>query len=365
MKEWGCVLLAGGRGSRMGGVNKGSLTYEGITFGERIGAELSACSVPCFLSEAVYEKGLKGFLTVRDQVRDPEGQFVGPMGGIYSCLCRAEELGLKGLFFVSCDMPFFRKEMAQLLMASAEHEDAVLWRTRDGRLHPVCGFYSVNCLLTLEARIKAGDYRLMALLKELSCRILDTSSYHLPDVWFENVNTPEIYKQLSRSAPPVLAVSGSKNTGKTTCLENIVKILSAAGLRLAVIKHDGHDFVPDTPGTDSFRMKAAGAYGTVVYSAGRFSMTKDERDHGAEDFFRYFPEADLILLEGQKASAWPKLETLRREISAQPVCRPETVIAYVKDWREEGEDSCLFEETDAIAEAVIRFLDRERGKISS
>lgn len=365
MKEWGCVLLAGGKGSRMGGVNKGSLTYEGMTFGERIGAELSVCSVPCFLSEAVYEKGLRGFLTVRDQVRDSEGQFVGPIGGIYSCLCQAEEMGLKGLFFVSCDMPFFRKEMAQLLMASTEQGDAVLWRTRDGRIHPVCGFYSVNCLPALEARIKAGDYRLMGLLKGLSCRILDTSSCHLPDFWFENVNTPEIYQHLSRSVPPVLAVSGSKNTGKTTCLENIVKTLSAAGLRLAVIKHDGHDFVPDTPGTDSFRMKAAGAYGTVVYSAGRFSMTKDERDHRAEDFFQYFPEADLILLEGQKASDWPKLETLRREISEQPVCRPETVIAYVKDWREEGEDSCLFEERDAIAETVIRFLDRERGKISS
>lgn len=42
----------------------------------------------------------------------------------------------------------------------------------------------------------------------------------------------------------------------------------------------------------------------------------------AEDFFCFFPEADIIFLEGQKYSDYPKLEVLRKEISEIPVCRP-------------------------------------------
>ena len=77
---------------------------------------------------------------------------------------------------------------------------------------------------------------------------------------------------------------------------------------MAVIKHDGHDFIPDVPGTDSYRHKAAGAYGTVVYSEKRFCLVKEETGHQAADFFGYFNDADLILLEGMKDSAYPKLK---------------------------------------------------------
>lgn len=68
-------------------------------------------------------------------------QQAGPMGGIVSCLkaCLLKDSSMEGLFFVSCDLPFFRKEMAvRLVAAFKEEDDGVMWRTRDGRLHPVC-----------------------------------------------------------------------------------------------------------------------------------------------------------------------------------------------------------------------------------
>ena len=73
------------------------------------------------------------------------------------------------------------------------------------------------------------------------------------------------------------------------------------GLAVAAIKHDGHDFIPDVPGTDSYRHKAAGAYGTVVYSEKRFCLERGNRASGSR-FFGYFNDADLILLEGMKDS---------------------------------------------------------------
>ena len=79
---------------------------------------------------------------------------------------------------------------------------------------------------------------------------------------------------MSARKPFVAAISGIKNSGKTTFLEHLVPVLRARGLRVAVIKHDGHDFTPDVPGTDSFRMRQAGADGVAVYSGHQWMVVR-------------------------------------------------------------------------------------------
>lgn len=367
----GCVVLSGGKGSRMGYQDKSGLSYEGRTFLQRIREQLDALKVPCYLSRASYKAGEPedGFQVIEDTVKGANGEWIGPMGGIWSCFEKARE---DSLFFVSCDMPLFRTVMAQRLLEYRKPGvDAVLWRTRDGRLQPMCALYSRSCLKVLKHHMDQQNYRMMKFLGSINCVIVDTAAEHIPDTWFMNVNTPEAYQRLNNMRQPVLAVSGSKNTGKTWLLEQLVTILSAAGIRTAVIKHDGHDFEADVPGTDSYRMKQAGAYGTVVYSGSRFSLVKEQTGLQAKDFLACFPEADLILLEGRKHSSWPKIETLRREISRDPVCRPDTVLFYVADCavncavnsaadgdRADAKRVLSFEETQETAELVIRFMDR-------
>ena len=43
----------------------------------------------------------------------------------------------------------------------------------------------------------------------------------------------------------VIAVCGCKNSGKTTLISRIVNKLSYEGFKVAVIKHDGHNFACD------------------------------------------------------------------------------------------------------------------------
>ena len=43
-----------------------------------------------------------------------------------------------------------------------------------------------------------------------------------------------------------------KNSGKTTLICRLLEIFKDKGLKVAVLKHDGHDFVPDVPGTDTY-----------------------------------------------------------------------------------------------------------------
>ncbi len=104
----------------------------------------------------------------------------------------------------------------------------------------------------------------------------------------------------------IYAVCGYKNTGKTTVVTGVVKLLTARGYKVAVIKHDGHDFEGDVPGTDSFRHMEAGAYATAVFSPNRYLVHKKCKGTTAEELIVMFPEADIILIEGLKNCKYPK-----------------------------------------------------------
>ncbi len=130
--------------------------------------------------------------------------------------------------------------------------------------------------------------------------------------------------------PPVIAITGVKNSGKTTLVVKLVQALVARGLAIATIKHDAHQFEPDVPGRDSFRHRAAGAYGTAVFDKDKSMVIKDGQQT-IEGLIAMFPEADIILLEGAKETAWPKIEIVRHGNSTAPVCDPKTLIGLVTD----------------------------------
>lgn len=361
--RYGIAILSGGEGRRMGYRKKGELIWEGQTFAERILKELSPLGVPIFWSvRQSTDWHPQGTRAVADLEIGENQTGIGPIGGLLSCL---KTSGLEGLVVLPCDMPRVRRSMVQSLLDQARPEDdALIWRTREGRLQPLCGFYRKSCIPVLERQVSETNYRLQAFLSQISARILDTSQMHLPDLWFSNINSREDYERLTaKNQPPVLAVSGSKNTGKTTLLEGLIRRLAERGVKTAVIKHDGHEFVPDVPGTDTFRLREAGAEGTLIYSGSQYMLVKQKSDSRAADFFSFFPEADLILLEGQKNSDYPKIEVLRREISTNMVCRPDTVLACVTDggWIPDNRTPeipvCDFEEEDRILETAIRLID--------
>ncbi|MBR2328291.1 MAG: molybdopterin-guanine dinucleotide biosynthesis protein B, partial [Clostridia bacterium] len=65
---------------------------------------------------------------------------------------------------------------------------------------------------------------------------------------------------------PTYALVAFSNSGKTTFLEKLIPALKSRGLRVAVIKHDGHDFQLDKEGKDSWRITQAGADVTAIVS---------------------------------------------------------------------------------------------------
>lgn len=160
----------------------------------------------------------------------------------------------------------------------------------------------------------------------------------------------------------IVAISGVKNSGKTTLICRLLEIFKEKGLRVAVLKHDGHDFEPDVPGTDTYRQLQAGAYGTVVFSKGKYMLVKQQPQITEKELLEFFPEADLILLEGFKYSNYPKIEIVRKGNSAESVCNPKRLMAIATNLDAEErealsipEDVPLFELDNAksIAEFIL------------
>ena len=111
----------------------------------------------------------------------------------------------------------------------------------------------------------------------------------------------------------------------------LLPFLRDEGLKVAVAKHDGHDFIPDVPGTDSFRFREAGAETVAVFSAHRYMVTVENPHNTFDPVLDHLRDADLILLEGGKRSFFPKIEVIRGEISSGSVCDPETILAVCTD----------------------------------
>lgn len=123
-----------------------------------------------------------------------------------------------------------------------------------------------------------------------------------------------------KTTPKIFAISGVKNSGKTTLITRLLPLFAGQGLKVATIKHDGHDFNADVPGTDTYRHFQAGAYGTAIFSDSKYMVVKQQPHLREEQLMEFFPETDLILLEGFKTCPYRKIELIRKGNSLKSVC---------------------------------------------
>lgn len=129
---------------------------------------------------------------------------------------------------------------------------------------------------------------------------------------------------------PVVSFAAWSGTGKTTYLEKLVAELKRRGLRVAVLKHDAHEFEEDKPGKDSWRFTRAGADVTIVASATHAAILEN-RPVSAEELVRRVTGVDLILTEGYKHGPWPKVGVCRAATGKGLPLPAEECLALVTD----------------------------------
>ena len=128
--------------------------------------------------------------------------------------------------------------------------------------------------------------------------------------------------------PPVVAVVGNSNSGKTIVAASVIEILVGQRYRVAAIKHCPHGHDIDRPNSDTDRLYRAGAATVIAVSPGkRTRVDKVEDDSSLEAIVSCLgPEVDMAIAEGFKTSAVPKVLVID---GTQPPPRVENIIATV------------------------------------
>lgn len=165
----------------------------------------------------------------------------------------------------------------------------------------------------------------------------------------------------------IIAVVGTKNTGKTFLVTKIVQELVKRGFKVGTIKHMAHSF--DVEGRDTWKHKEAGA-GLVVASGHEtfFLVNQPLKLEKILEFTEYLKPVDFMVLEGFKQSKYAKISTSDFEDEftlkkVKPFQMDHEDIKSLVDLIEERSFSmfsqmncgeCGFEGCDHLAQAVVR-----------
>ncbi|WP_029056785.1 molybdopterin-guanine dinucleotide biosynthesis protein B [Stappia stellulata] len=125
---------------------------------------------------------------------------------------------------------------------------------------------------------------------------------------------------------PVFGITGWKNSGKTTLVVRLVAEFTARGFRVSTVKHAHHAFDVDREGTDSHRHRTAGASEVALVSGRRWALMHELRDDDEPplpDILARLSPCDLVLIEGYKREAHPKIEARRADARQQTPLAPE------------------------------------------
>ena len=137
------------------------------------------------------------------------------------------------------------------------------------------------------------------------------------------------------STIPNITVTGWSNSGKTTSVTQVVKILADSGIKVAVIKHHGH--APggvDQEGKDSWKYEQAGANPVILSSSAQYAIFVSTPDHEPtrEELMERLPSSiELVVIEGFRSEAEGAVEVSRKATGKGPKLPPEERIALISD----------------------------------
>ncbi|WP_020587425.1 molybdopterin-guanine dinucleotide biosynthesis protein B [Desulfobacter curvatus] len=162
----------------------------------------------------------------------------------------------------------------------------------------------------------------------------------------------------SKKKNRIVLIVGKSNSGKTTLMEKLIRELSEREFRVGSVKHTHHDLNFDTQGKDSWRHKNAGAVASLVVTDTKVALVKEDTRPAEEKIFHYLDDVDLILAEGFKTVALPKIEIFRKDSPHEaPLCLDDpNLVAFVTDTDIRPKEKPCFglEDIEPLADLVER-----------
>lgn len=310
VKDINVLILAGGKGSRMNYCNKALLKYNNTTFLDRLKNLFSDFS-KIYLSLNSNQN-----ITSEDFIRvDDDFQEIGPISGLYKGISESD---LEYIFTLPCDVPNLTKEFIEYISSFVSpYHDAFIIKDKDGFIHPLLGIYTKKSLPIIKEAIENKDFKVLNLMEKLDVKFIDLKYTIFDDKEIlKNINTPEDFNSLFKNkSTNFFAISGVKNSGKTTLITKLLKKFVEKGFKVGTIKHDGHDFQMDNLDSDTDKHVKSGASGTLIFSKSKYMFLENSPEKNLNFYLQYFKDYDFIILEGFKNSDFPKIEVIRKDVS--------------------------------------------------
>jgi molybdopterin-guanine dinucleotide biosynthesis protein MobB len=157
----------------------------------------------------------------------------------------------------------------------------------------------------------------------------------------------------------IYGVVGWKNAGKTGLMERLVTEIASRGHSVSTVKHAHHSFDVDHPGKDSYRHRQAGATEVLLSSRNRWALMHETRgapEQTLEELLGKLSPVDLVLVEGYKRDAHPKVEAFRAETGNALIAPDDpTIRAIAADCAVDSQGLQVFDlnDTQAIADFIL------------
>lgn len=191
-RQVGGVILAGGRGTRMGRVEKSLLALAGRSLlahvADRLAPQCAALAINANGDAARFTAfGLPVLL-------DPIDGFAGPLAGVLAGLDWATEEGFDGILTAAADSPFLPFDLGARLVG----DGVALAADAEGNLHPTFGYWPSSARDGLRSLLKTGERKVRLVADQLGAITVPFPAAD-PDPFF-NINTPEDLARAERLA---------------------------------------------------------------------------------------------------------------------------------------------------------------------
>ena len=324
-----CVILAGGKGRRMGGKEKALIRLLDRPLLSYVLEKVSGKVAPIALNiNTNFDDFQKfGYKIIKDPIKG----HLGPLAGILASLNWAKEINQDWVLTLPCDTPFLPKNLVQSMVEAKNKTpevDLVVAKSR-GVNHPVIALWKSDINNKLQNALNEGIRKIDIFTAQLKIVYVDFDNIQNSDFDpFTNLNAPPdliLAQQILGKLPPLFGLAGWSGSGKTTLSTKLIRNFTKIGINVGTLKHAHHKFDIDKPGKDSYNLRKAGAKPVIISSKERFALIQENDQNEEKSLFKMLEmfskepinKCDIIVVEGYKNENIPKLE-VHRSIIKKP-----------------------------------------------
>ena len=322
-----CVILAGGKGRRMGGKEKALIHLLDRPLLSYVLEKVSGKVAPIALNiNTNFDKFQKfGYKIIKDPIKG----HLGPLAGILASLNWAKEINQDWVLTLPCDTPFLPKNLVQSMVEAKNKTpevDLVVAKSR-GFNHPVIALWKSDIINKLQNALNEGVRKIDIFTAQLDIAYVEFDNIQNSEFDpFTNLNSPKdliLAQQILGKLPPLFGLAGWSGSGKTTLSTKLIRNFTKIGINVGTLKHAHHKFDIDKPGKDSYNLRKAGARPIIISSKERFALIQENDQNKEKSLFKMLEmfskepinKCDIIVVEGYKNENIPKLEVHRSIIN--------------------------------------------------